>query len=235
MVSASDDGFRTQTVLASLDPAVDPAFSEIRLDLSAFAGSRNVQIRFSFTSDPSVDFEGWYIDDIRVEQTIFDCATNTGGFTTTTSSTTTTTRPEVCRIDADCNDGNACTTDRCTDGACQHVPADGFVGADCGFVEALGTPACQGERIDPGLDQFIRSRVLRARNLVAQAESRISSGGRGRTRRANAIIRRAAGVLTPISGRTRKARKAGHLSDACATTIDQRIAELRTRILALRK
>src|SRR5437667_107432 len=106
-----------QIVLASLDPAVDPAFSEVRLDLSAFAGSPTVQVRFTFTADASVDFEGWYVDNIRVEQSTFDCGLEV------VSTTTTTLPPASCQRDADCNDGDPCTTDRCAGGQCVSSPS----------------------------------------------------------------------------------------------------------------
>jgi hypothetical protein len=37
------------------------------------------------------------------------------------STTTTSTLPSPCHSDADCDDGNGCSVDRCVDGACEHV------------------------------------------------------------------------------------------------------------------
>lgn len=63
--------------------------------------------------------------------------------TTTTTSTTTTNPPQGCRADADCADGNQCTTDSCNlaTGACFHSYADG---APCDDGNACtGNGVCQ--------------------------------------------------------------------------------------------
>jgi hypothetical protein len=73
-VTASDDGFASSSQVATLDPSIDPAFREVRVDLLEFAGSPTVQVRFSFVSDASITFEGWYVDDIRVEELSLLCA-----------------------------------------------------------------------------------------------------------------------------------------------------------------
>lgn len=43
------------------------AWTRVRLNLSAYAGS-TVQFRYHFTSDGSVNYAGWYIDDFALEQ-----------------------------------------------------------------------------------------------------------------------------------------------------------------------
>ena len=218
-VSASNDGFATSTVLASLAPAFDPAFSEVRLDLSAFAGLSGVQIRFSFASDASVAFEGWYVDNIRVEQATFDCQRNGAG-----PATTTTTLPPArpCRTDADCSDGNPCTTDRCAGGQCLDAAITGFAGAECELAEAL---TCDAERIDARLESVIGMRLEKARALIQKAAGR---------KRANALIRRADHQLSAISRAAAKAARNRRISMLCETMIDQRISELRQTISGLR-
>ena len=215
-VSASADGFATSTLLGSLDPSVDPAFSEVRLDLSTFAGKRAVQVRFTFMSDASVAFEGWYVDNIRVEQMTFDCQGNTAG-------------SQLCSTDADCDDGNPGTADQCAGGACVHPCAQGFAGADCALREALMSPLCQSERIDPQLERLIESKLTTADALVGRAQLT------NRPTRARSIIRRADRALATISRRARTAKKARRISAACAQMIENRITDLRRRVMALRR
>jgi hypothetical protein len=222
-VSASNDGFATSTVLASLAPALDPAFSEVRLDLSAFAGSPRVQVRFSFTSDASVAFEGWYLDNIRVEQMTFDCQRDSAG-----SATTPTTLPaaRTCRVDADCSDGKACTTDQCADGECLHAAITGFAGAECELAQAL---TCDAEPIDARLARVISMRLEKARTLVHKAAERSRS-----RRQANTLIRRAERKLSGVSKASGKAARKRRISRSCQIVIDQRISELRRAISGLR-
>jgi hypothetical protein len=72
-VSASDDGFATSTRLALLEPARVQSFGEVRLSLAPFAGSSEVQVRFTFSSDGGAAFEGWYLDDVSVLDTEIEC------------------------------------------------------------------------------------------------------------------------------------------------------------------
>jgi hypothetical protein len=53
--------------------------------------------------------------------------------TTTTSSTTTTLPPPPCHTDADCDDGNPCTADRCVNGMCEHA---------CVCLDGTGAVSC---------------------------------------------------------------------------------------------
>src|SRR5262249_48370803 len=41
-------------------------WEHVHLDLSAFAG-QHIQLQFHFTSDDSVSYEGWYVDDVMVQ------------------------------------------------------------------------------------------------------------------------------------------------------------------------
>ena len=50
---------------------------EVICDLSTYANN-NVQIRFRFSSDIYVGYEGWYIDDVEI--TSLDCTTDTAGW-----------------------------------------------------------------------------------------------------------------------------------------------------------
>jgi hypothetical protein len=72
-IFASDDGFATTTFLTSLGPNLDPGFATVRVDLSPFAGSAAVQVRFSFSSDSVDNREGWYVDDVTVTGTSVSC------------------------------------------------------------------------------------------------------------------------------------------------------------------
>jgi hypothetical protein len=72
-LEVSDDGFASSSLVATLDPSIDPTFREVRVGLSEFAGAPTVQVRFTFVSDVSITFEGWYVDDIRVEELSLRC------------------------------------------------------------------------------------------------------------------------------------------------------------------
>ena len=221
-VSASGDGFRTQTMLASLDPAVDPSFSEVRLDLSAFAGSSTVQVRFTFRSDPSVDFEGWYVDNIRVQQSTFDCGLEIG-------LTTTTTLPAFrCQRDADCDDGDPCTTDDCAAGQCVFSPLGGSARAQCKFDSALNNPLCGStDRVDPRLEHFVTAQLRKAKRLLQVHAS-------GTPKQINRLIRRVDRELLAVLTRVGKARRMGRISAGCRDMIEGRINELRQAIAGLR-
>ena len=52
---------RAESYYGSGSPFIEDAY-----DLSAFAGKRNVVLRFSYATDPGLDRPGWFIDDLEV-------------------------------------------------------------------------------------------------------------------------------------------------------------------------
>ena len=186
------------------------------MDLSAFAGSPAVQVRFTFESDHDLVFEGWYVDNIRVEQTFLDCAIEPM------------TRPG-CGTDADCDDGAPCTTGRCSSGQCVHVAIGGFVGAECKLGEALSRSLCGPERIDQGLQSFVTKKLTRARDLLQKAERNAKAPQSSR------LIGRADRSLLAISRRASRAATTRRISATCRVLIGQRIRELRQAVAGLRR
>jgi len=60
-----DNGASTTTVLD--DALANTAgFAYERFDVSAFAGQSDIQVEFAFSSDFSIEREGWYVDDVRL-------------------------------------------------------------------------------------------------------------------------------------------------------------------------
>ncbi len=53
-------------VYGPVSGAIDPAWTQHVVDISAFAGAGDFQVRFHFTSDGSVVYPGWYVDDVSV-------------------------------------------------------------------------------------------------------------------------------------------------------------------------
>ena len=74
-VEITRDGGATWTTLASYDQASDPAWGDnvadpgdwrhVSIDLSAYAGER-IMIRLRLESDTNLEFDGWYVDDLRI-------------------------------------------------------------------------------------------------------------------------------------------------------------------------
>lgn len=74
-VEITKDGGATWTTLAAYDQASDPAWGDnvanpedwrhVSIDLSAYAGER-IMIRLRLESDTNLEFDGWYVDDLRI-------------------------------------------------------------------------------------------------------------------------------------------------------------------------
>lgn len=74
-------GSYTSTISESYDSPIggreawsgdNGAWEQVIVDLSSLAGS-TVELRWRFATDSSVDDEGWWIDDVRVESTSYTC------------------------------------------------------------------------------------------------------------------------------------------------------------------
>jgi hypothetical protein len=64
-IQLSDDGGDSWTGLEDLYVSSGGEFEQLTYDLSDWTDG-TVQIRFSFTSDGSVQNEGWYVDDVTI-------------------------------------------------------------------------------------------------------------------------------------------------------------------------
>ncbi len=66
-VPYNDTAISSLTGGAGWDGTTYAAWTRVRMSLASYAGG-TVQFRFHFTSDSSVNFPGWYIDDFTLEQ-----------------------------------------------------------------------------------------------------------------------------------------------------------------------
>jgi hypothetical protein len=71
-------------------------------------------------------------------------------------------------VDADCDDGDACTGDVYTPAGCEHVAPVGLEGADGPLSSARSEPLCPAGTIDPKLDEFAMKKLQRALDLVRE-------------------------------------------------------------------
>ncbi len=58
------------TIYGPVSGVINLAWTEFSYDISAFAGASDFQVRFLFTSDGSITYPGWYVDDVS----IYSCA-----------------------------------------------------------------------------------------------------------------------------------------------------------------
>lgn len=158
--------------------------------------------------------------------------------TTTTTPTTTTTAVPACRVAADCDDQNPCTSDACdpTTG-CTHAPEagrcndddnctdDACVGGEC--VSGIATPngvtcafdelaniECDGEILPKKLRKTISKKVKRSRKLFSKATAASLSGN---PEKAKALSGKAAKQLDAIVTQADKAAESASksITDAC--------------------
>ncbi len=78
--ASKDGGISWQTVYGPLSGEVDPTWTNIYLSLDQSYAVSNVQFRYRFTSDTSVTYAGWYIDDLMVASG--NCEPQPGGLVT---------------------------------------------------------------------------------------------------------------------------------------------------------
>jgi len=123
------------------------SFIPVGIDLSEFIG-KNIWLRFRFDTSDGVnnDFEGPYIDDVRIEfatptcpvevydgrncQGDYDCGIDgvckTGSCVDNKCDVEVIgTPPECCSTQTECNDGDPCTADGCIDHKCEYSDIEG--------------------------------------------------------------------------------------------------------------
>lgn len=64
-VEISTNGGSSWTEIASYSGS-QPSWTQAQIDISSFLPSNNVKIRFRLTSDSSITFDGWYVDDVAI-------------------------------------------------------------------------------------------------------------------------------------------------------------------------
>jgi len=99
-------------------------WQEVSIDVTGWAG-QTVQLRFEFSSDGSVTYQGVFIDDLSITQ-------------------------ECCSDDAECDDGDPCTTDSCpgVDSLCAFIPVEGCCTTDeaCGDGDPCTQDSCTSDQ-----------------------------------------------------------------------------------------
>jgi cysteine-rich repeat protein len=137
--------------------------------------------------------------------------TTTTSTSTSTPSTTSTTLASTC-VPADCNDGNACSTDTCVSGTCVHS-SEGFDAVNCELAKLL-EPSCAPDPIDARLMKTFRLKTTTARNLVGKAENNTKAETR--------LVGRALKQLNALRNRVGRSKK---ITESCRATLDALIAE----------
>jgi hypothetical protein len=138
----------------------------------------------------------------------------------TTTTTTSAPRSTRCRVDADCDDADGCTADRCSFGRCVSVGAGGVDGARCALATDPSS-ACGAEPMDGHLVEYIAARMAQARRLVGK----VPPGAPARRRQR--LVQRADRALGAIAKQLATAVRRKAVSDGCATAVEQRIRTLR--------
>jgi hypothetical protein len=119
-------------------------------------------------------------------------------------------------VPASCEDGNACTTDRCQSGTCVHT-REGFTAVECEIGTLLENHSCGSDPVDPKLAGAIVGKSTKARDLVHKA----SAGGKSQQK----LLKRAAKVLAGLRRRIGKTFKKAKITDACRGTLDALVLE----------
>ena len=125
---------------------------------------------------------------------------------------------------ATCEDGDACTTDRCVEGACVGTTA-GLTGIDC-KVDRLLALQCEGAALPANLTKAIGKKVTKVGKLLEKAAGAATDGNAAREQK---LRQQAAKQLNAIPKKTAKAVKSNkasrRISEQCRATIDGLVQE----------
>src|SRR5262249_55222336 len=153
---------------------------------------------------------------------VADTTTTSAPSATTTSvpgsTTTTTMRPGGCGSPAECDDGDPCTENRCSDGTCSNPPLGGTDGAQCA-IEQLPAPStlCGAQTIHPKRLGTLTNKLGQANALLDKAESARTAGKRAK------LLKKARAALQLILKKAAKFGGSGKLSSECAGAISDAI------------
>jgi len=139
--------------------------------------------------------------------------------TTTTPDTTTTSTmvPIRCGGDAQCDDGDPCTIDRCAADVCTALPLTGLEGARCA-VDRISSGLCRPGDLHKTFSGVLHKRVRGARKAILAAESA------GTARRAK-LLRIAERRMAALTRATQAAaRKRRLVPVTCADRIGQAVS-----------
>jgi subtilisin family serine protease len=124
-----------------------------------------------------------------------------------------------CSGDAQCGDGNACTSDICGGTTCAHDSVD-FADTMAALRSDLGCP-------DDRVPRFVVQRFHRAERLVERAAT---AGARRRTK----LLKRARRALDRAVKRVDRARRNGKLRETCATSVTNELRATDAWVACLR-
>jgi subtilisin family serine protease len=126
-----------------------------------------------------------------------------------------------CTTDAECDDGNVCTTDVCAGCTCEHREAEGFDALACLCEADL---SCTGSAV---LDA-VRRCFKRACRLGERASHE------GRPRQSDRLLRRASRLLSKAQSRVAQALARGTLEATCADALGVQLGNTRLAVDRLR-
>jgi hypothetical protein len=122
--------------------------------------------------------------------------------------------PGCCRADADCDDEDDCTSDRCASTlTCEHQAVHFQVGTV--LDPALGVGACRNDRVPRAI-----GRLLGQASRLAERASR-----QPKRTRVRSLLRLAKHKIEAGRRKARRAGSAGHISSGCAAGLDTLIGE----------
>jgi hypothetical protein len=109
-------------------------------------------------------------------------------------------------VPADCDDGDACTDDRCTAEGCRHDAREGVGALRCLLEGALAEEPCTSVPLR------VQRRVDRAMTLLVDAET-------AGPRKSDRLVRRAARVLVRAAAAAKRAAKRDGITRECADVL----------------
>jgi len=131
-------------------------------------------------------------------------------------------------VDAECDDGDACTHDRCSEGRCVSATDGGFAGAICQIHQLAVIQLCS-ETLPGPLAATLSKLVGRAEKLVGKAEA---ASKRAQRRRLLAVASRTLGkIVVKAKAMVHKKR----LGLACKESIAGAVGTRRGMVAALRR
>ena len=129
--------------------------------------------------------------------------------------------PPACTTDGECNDGDRCTTDTCSAGACAYVLTPRLETVLCSLDAARRAPLCGTYQVKKRILRTLRGMMTRAGRLVERA-----AGGK------RAAATKADTLLAAIQAKASKAAKDTKISRPCGRLVEQRVQGIRDLLSA---
>ena len=136
----------------------------------------------------------------------------------------------ACTDTADCDDGDECTDDVCSDGACTSTLFPDFGGVECeidALIALLGGPACGPDPLAWRLQKKLTKKLSAAKARLAHADAAT------RTKIVERLIAKGDNLLATVLTVIRTAVPKGSLSAACGDALTRFVANLRVLVSGL--